>query len=61
MKKIDYKNNTKAELSKMIAEKRNAVKAFRFGIAGSRVKNVREGRALRAEVARMMTALRNAK
>ena len=53
----DYKNKTKIELTKMIAEKREALKNFRFGIAGSKTKNMREGRSLRREIARLETQL----
>jgi ribosomal protein L29 len=53
----DYKNKTKIELTKMITEKREALKNFRFGIAGSKTKNMREGRNLRREIARLETQL----
>lgn len=46
------------DLQKSIAEKREALRVFRFGGAGSRTRNVREGRGLRREVAQMMTELR---
>ncbi len=47
-----------AELNKILAEKREALRAFRFGGAGSRTRNVREGRNLRREVAQILTELR---
>ncbi len=46
------------ELQSSIAEKREALRAFRFGGAGSRARNVREGREIRKEIARMLTELR---
>ncbi len=54
-----------ADISKMdiqglqaeIAEKREALRKFRFGEAGSRSRNVREGRTLRHEIARLMTEM----
>ncbi len=45
--------NLQAELS----EKREALRVFRFGGAGSRSRNVREGRNLRKEIARILTEL----
>lgn len=44
-----------ADLHKEIAEKREALRTFRFAGAGSRSRNVREGRTLRKEIARLMT------
>jgi len=46
------------DLKKSIAEKRVALRTFRFGGAGSRTRNVREGRNLRKEVARVLTEIR---
>ena len=46
------------DLKKSIAEKRAALRVFRFGGAGSRTRNVREGRNLRKEIARILTELR---
>lgn len=40
-----------------LAEKREALRVFRFGGAGSRSRNVREGRNLRKEIARILTEL----
>ncbi|MDO8493603.1 MAG: 50S ribosomal protein L29 [bacterium] len=56
--KSDIKNKTKDDLEAMIKEKREALKNFRFGIAGSRVKNVKEARTNRKDIARAMTLLR---
>ena len=55
---MDLKGKTKEELLRLIAEKREAVRAFRFAMAGSKRKNVKEGKALRKEIARILTALR---
>lgn len=43
------------DLATMIADKANLLRTFYFGIAGSKVRNVREGRSLRRDIARMMT------
>lgn len=47
------------ELKAMIAEKRESLRVFRFGAAGSRARNVREGRTLRKEIAQALTELRS--
>ena len=47
-----------AELQKQIADKREALRVFRFGGAGSRTRDVRAGRTLRREIAQAMTELR---
>ena len=53
----DYKKYSVEDLHKEIADKREALRAFRFGEAGSRSRNVREGRTLRKDIARMLTEL----
>lgn len=60
-KKSDFKNKTKEEIEKLLSEKRLALKGFRFGIAGSKVKNMKEGGDLKREIARMITAINGMK
>ena len=55
MKMKDIKNKNAKEISTMLAEKQVALRTFRFGIAGSNVRNVREGRALKRDIARIKT------
>lgn len=43
------------DLQKEIVQKREALRSFRFGSAGSRSRNTREGRNLRKDIARLMT------
>ena len=57
MKKIDISNKTAADLNKMIADKRESLRVFRFGAAGAKTKNVKEGRVIRKDIARMETKL----
>lgn len=57
MKKTDFKKYTIEDLHKEIADKREALRNFRFGSAGSRSRNTREGRALRKSVARLLTEI----
>ena len=54
----DMTKQSTEDLKKNIAEKRAALRTFRFGGAGSRTRNVREGRNLRKEVARALTEMR---
>ncbi|MFA6445844.1 MAG: 50S ribosomal protein L29 [Candidatus Paceibacterota bacterium] len=48
-------NKTIKELEKEIEDKRVALRSFRFGFASSKVKNVREGRVLKRDIARLLT------
>jgi ribosomal protein L29 len=57
----ELKNKTSEDLKKMLAEKRKALQSFRFNIAGSKARNVKEGRNLRKEIARIMTEVTNKK
>ncbi len=51
----DLKTYTVEDLTKEITQKREALRVFRFGEAGSRTRNVREGRTLRRDIARLLT------
>ena len=57
MKTKDITTKTSADLMKLVAEKREALRVFRFGGAGAKAKNVKEGRAIRKDIARILTAL----
>ncbi len=57
MKKTSYIGKGKEELVKTLNEKREAIQAFRFGMAGSRTKDVKAGAKFRKEIARIMTEL----
>jgi ribosomal protein L29 len=46
------------DILKEVMEKREALRAFRFGEAGTRTRNVREGRTLRKDIARLLTEVR---
>lgn len=54
----EFQNKTDSDLKKILAEKREALRKFRFDVAGSKIKNVKEALTLRKEVARILTALR---
>ena len=53
----DITSKTVESLHQELAEKREALRVFRFGGAGSRSRNVREGRSLRKDIARILTEL----
>ena len=57
MKKTNYSGKTGAELQKALSDKRVVLRDFRFGVAGSRTKNVKEGKMARKDIARIMTEL----
>lgn len=59
MSELNEKNEK--DLMKMLAEKRIASRNFRFGLAGSKVRNIKEGLLIRKEIARILTALRQKK
>lgn len=58
MKSSELKNKDKTTLASMLAEKREAIRGFRFGTAGSKNRNVKEGHNLKKDVARILTELR---
>lgn len=53
----EFKDKNPQDLKKLIAEKREALRGFRFGSAGARTKNVKFGKTLRKDIARIMTEL----
>ena len=54
----EFENKTKEELLKDLKEKEEALRSFRFGVSGSKVRNVREGRNLRKNIARIKTVIK---
>jgi ribosomal protein L29 len=56
-KKQTYNSRPKEELQKIAADKREELRALRFGGAGSKNKNVKAAKSLRREIARALTAL----
>lgn len=48
------------DLIKELGEKRVSLRDMRFGVAGSKSKNVKEQKTLKREIARIMTALNSA-
>lgn len=54
----DIKTQGIEQLQKELTDKREALRVFRFEGAGSRTRNVRGGRTLRKDIARILTELR---
>lgn len=52
---IKSKNNK--DLIKMLNEKREVLRKFRFGISGSKTRDVKEGKNARKEIAQALTEL----
>ncbi len=53
----DLPNTNEKDLMKLLTEKQSLLQDFRFGIAGSKVRNVKEGKALRKDIARLKTEI----
>lgn len=53
----DLKNKKENELKQMLKEKREALRVFKFAMSGSKTKNLKEGKNLKKDIARIMTVL----
>ncbi|HEY4510063.1 MAG TPA: 50S ribosomal protein L29 [Candidatus Paceibacterota bacterium] len=58
MKPIDLQKKTAEELQRMAAEERVKLQQLRFDLPGGKVKNVREIRQIRRDIARILTLLK---
>ncbi len=54
---MDLKEKNDKELKELLASRRKALRLFRFGIAGSKTKNMEEGRNTRKDIARILTEI----
>ncbi len=57
----DISKKTEKDLTSDFTKSRKSLRKFRFGIAGSNIKNVKEAKLLRKEVARSLTELNSRK
>lgn len=57
MKKLNYSDKSKQDLTKALMDKREDFRKLRFGTAGSKNRNVKEGSTIRKDIARIMTEL----
>ena len=55
--KKEMNDKSPKELNTLLSEKRIALRAFRFAVSGSNVRNVKEGHALKKDIARILTIL----
>ncbi|PIT96872.1 50S ribosomal protein L29 [Candidatus Campbellbacteria bacterium CG10_big_fil_rev_8_21_14_0_10_35_52] len=54
---MDLKNKTEKELIILINKNREKLRNFKFSIAGSKIRNVKEGRNIRKDIARILTEI----
>lgn len=59
MKIKELREKSEGELQKLLEEKREAVRKLRFDIASRQVKNHREGRNAKKDIARILTILKS--
>ena len=53
----EFKDKNKKDLIKTLNEKKDSLQSFRFGGAGSKSRNVKEGKSIRKDIARILTEL----
>lgn len=53
----DIAHKTPADLAKLVSDKQEALRVFRFGTTGAKAKNVKESRTIRRDIARILTVL----
>jgi ribosomal protein L29 len=57
----DIAHKTHADLAKLVADKQELLRLFRFGTTGAKAKNVKESRTIRRDIARILTAINKGK
>ena len=55
----ELQKKNEGELTQLLETKRHDLWSFRFGASGSKVRNVKEGKTLRRDIARIMTVITN--
>ncbi len=53
----EFKDKNRKELTKLLAAKKDDLRSFALGNSRSKTKNVKEGRNIRKDIARIMTEL----
>lgn len=56
-KKETFTTKDEKELKKLLAERRESLREFRFSMKGSRVRNTKEGSVYRKDIARILGVL----
>lgn len=59
MKAEELKKKSKADLEKLLEEKHERLRVLRFDLASGKVKNVREIRETKKDIARILTLLKS--
>ena len=57
----EYKEKNDRDLEKSLIEKRSELRNFRFGVAGSKTRDVKTGKNLKKDIARILTEKRERK
>lgn len=57
MKITELRQKSKTELQNLLLEKRERLRALRFDLASGKVKNVRELRKIKKDIARILTIM----
>ena len=57
MKKTSYKDKLREDLAKSLVGKREELSKWKFGTTGSKTRNIKEGKNLKKDVARIMTEI----
>jgi len=55
MKMSEIKKLSRQDIEKTLGEKKASLRNFRFGVAGSKVRNMKEGKNLKRDIARLLT------
>lgn len=58
MKTVELRKKTKGQLEKFLLQKREKLRNLRFDLASGQVKNVREIRHLKKDIARILTIIK---
>jgi len=59
MKAVELKKKTNKELTKLLIKNKERLRSLRFDLASGRVKNVREIRNLKKDIARILTLIKH--
>lgn len=59
MKSVELSKKPKNELQTLLSEKREKLRQLRFNISSGKVKNVREIRMIKKDIARILTLLKS--
>lgn len=61
MKEVELQKKSKAKLKELLIKRRARLRTLRFDLSSGKVKNVREIRSLRRDIARILTILEETK